>query len=555
LWVIFLLVLLTSTLYWTLRSEEQSGDSLTYAYAIETGEDLFHPHHIIFSPVVRVLVLFARCIDPSADAISIAQIHNISWACLAIVSLYLALRILLASRIIPMFAALMLVASNGLFVYSTQAEVYVPATGCLSLVLLMLVTGYKHGWTTTRLLFLSVFFALSVLYHQSNLIFVLPLILALLVGGMRQKVRNIASILCLSSVIIVPAYILAYTSTGALLTLGDFMRFCLAYVDFPNPSWGTMRHFNVAGVALLLKSQLRNIVYLPAGRSAPVLCAVTLFALFLGGLVIYGIRQVFLTLKYRELRMFLIIWLITYYVFFLWWLPGEDEFFVTTLIPLFMLTSLTVQDLSGYATRLSVKKVYSMLAIVAAVAVVAVNLTCSILPRSFSEGATFEEASRITELVDKSCTIVAEYSVLQHLRYYFGREELIEAELMLLYAYQSGVIPDTFQLGGDKRILIPLRVVVPSYSGAGTDGHRDRLGWLTFFIWLFDIQELYSPAMTSRRFETVRDSTGTIYILLSARKVEVANLKQLFQDLDRSIEILTGRKSTIFVSWFEEANS
>src|SRR5437667_8656859 len=43
-------------------------------------------------------------------------------------------------------------------------------------------------------------------------------------------------------------------------------------------------------------------------------------------------------------RRFLLIWLLTFYAFFLWWFPGEKEFFIVTLFPLILLAALAVKD-------------------------------------------------------------------------------------------------------------------------------------------------------------------------------------------------------------------
>ncbi|MFQ5719858.1 MAG: hypothetical protein ACE5IK_09955, partial [Acidobacteriota bacterium] len=65
------------------RALSQTGDSLAYAGAIRSGARLWHPHHLLFSPIVRVLYLALRSIGLGVDAIVAAQIHNAVWAAVA----------------------------------------------------------------------------------------------------------------------------------------------------------------------------------------------------------------------------------------------------------------------------------------------------------------------------------------------------------------------------------------------------------------------------------------------------------------------------------------
>jgi len=545
-----LLVLLTCALYLVFRSAQQSGDYLSYAYAIRTGKALFHPHHVLFSPVVRGLYLTALQFNLSFDAVFVGQLHNILWAAVAIVALYHTLRVILSSRARALTAAIVFFASIGVWSGSTQAEVYVPATACLSLAALLLVSGYGRRWSATRLLSLSVLYALAVLYHQSNVIFALPLAAALLNGDATRKIGKTTAVLCLSGVLVLIVYVLAYTSAASQATVEGFFRFCLAYTDHPNPAWGTTAHFSPAGVALLLKSQLRSVVYVPPGSSWPVLAAIAVFGLLLAGVVVHAVGRVWRVRTYRGFRISLIAWLLSYYFFFLWWLPGRSEFFVMTLPPLLMLTSMTLKDLSGHVGRSWLRRV--LLAATAGALLIAfvINIAYSVLPQTRSRGPSYAAASQLAAIADDDCTVVCEYKQMQHLRYCFGRERVVESSLILLYAYHRGAVPDTLRLDADRCALIPLSVVVPDYRGVGTSGYDDRSGWRVFITWLFDVREgTEASEMTLRDFELLRDGNGTEYILLSARRIGVDGWAGLLANLDEKLAIQTGIKSDTFSKW------
>jgi hypothetical protein len=549
--LIALLVLLTLSYLLIGASEEQTGDSLAYAYSIETGDDLFHPHHILFAPVTRVLYLGAQQLFPSVDAITVAQVRNTLWATVAVTVLFIIVWLLTASQALALMAALFLLVSNGLIVYATQAEVYVAASGCLSLVALILLRGTQQGWTIRGLVLLALFFALSVLYHQTNVLAVLPIAFAVVATGQRGGLQRLIMVLGLSGIGVLAFYLVAFAGSGEPLEIGRFITFCLSYTYHPNPAWGTVSHFSPQGVALLLKSQLRNIVYLPPGTSGVVVPAIACFGLLLAGTCACMIRQAIRMRLHRAFRLFLLLWLAVMYLFFLWWLPGEDEFFITTLIPLLIITFWSAHEMF-ISVRVSLRKYLIPTATVMLLGTLAVNLSYATFPRARSRGDHYREAARIDSLAGRDCTIVCGYDVMQHLRYYFRRTQAIEAELVLLFAYHHGMIPDSFKLPGENCVLVPLAVTGPDYGGVGVDGYRNRRGWQLFFEWLFDIsKDPKSANLTARHFELCQPEAGPHYLKLLPERIEYANRKALFEELDRRTAGLDTSETRRFMRWLE----
>ncbi len=70
------------------RSEAQTGDSLEYARSIRSGADLFHPHHLLFNPVIRAVWTGMKVFRPGADPIEAAQAHNIFWALVTLAAVF-----------------------------------------------------------------------------------------------------------------------------------------------------------------------------------------------------------------------------------------------------------------------------------------------------------------------------------------------------------------------------------------------------------------------------------------------------------------------------------
>lgn len=77
---------LTFLLLLIFRTQMQTEDSLEYALHVRSGERLFHPHHLLFSPLVRLIYLGLSTLYPTMDAILAAQVHNAFWAVVGVTS-------------------------------------------------------------------------------------------------------------------------------------------------------------------------------------------------------------------------------------------------------------------------------------------------------------------------------------------------------------------------------------------------------------------------------------------------------------------------------------
>ena len=530
----------------SLKASQQTADSLDYALSARTGRGIYHPHHLLFVPLVRVVQEGMISLGLAADPVVAGQLHNVFWAVVAVLSMFLLAQHLLSSTAGGLLAALFLLLARGFWLYSTQMEAYVPATGSLALLTVFLLLRGRSPTAPIMGLAVSVLLALCILYHQSNVFICVPLAYWL-VGERNGRNGKRLWVLGLSGVLVLFAYLLAFlhadveggiaqlSSTGSDSALSRFVHFCLAYAFLPNPGWGTARNVSVLGVGRLIHSQIRDVITFPWSLR---LLVIPGFALTVAGLVLWHAIRSWRGAELASERRFLLIWLLTFYAFFLWWFPGEKEFFIVTLFPLILLAALAVNDLlkqgeAGHGRR---RAALCALCCGALVLIGLVNASETILPYHRDRGPAFATASTLAARLPAGCLVIGDFSVLQNLRYYYGRERVMETAMPLFYFYRGLTLPDRYRLDAEECIAADLALVRPDYSLGGMDGYRNPAGWSSFAAWLLGVPSDFSSKVSfCRKFEGLGDVEGSPYLRLSAVREPVNGIESVFARLDREV--------------------
>ena len=546
------LTLSAGLLLFSLRALEQTADSLDYALSARTGTGMYHPHHLLFIPIVRLFLLGLARAGIGPDPILAGQIHNIFWAIVAAVCLFRVAERLLGSLFGGIVAAFFLLVARGFWLYSTQLEVYVPATGCLALMTVMLMTRPRDSLRVGQGFLLSFLLALAVLYHQSSLLFCIPLGYWLIRGWERERSWKNLWVLAPAGAVVLGAYLIAFRysdvetripdvlSVTQRSTLGGFVRFCLAYGFYPNTGWGTFRNLSVMGVGRLVHSQVQCLVTFPWILRFIVIPG---FGLVLAGLVFWHALRSARGAAEAPERRFLLLWLLTYYGFFLWWFPGEREFCITPLYPLILLAALAVKDLSDTVGAPARRRAWVSGAGLGLLGVVAaINATQTILPCHRDRGSAYAAASTLAGRLPAECLIMGDYSVGQNLRYYFGRERFWETAMPLFYFYRGLPLPERYRPEREECLAVDLSFVSPDHSLGGLDAYRYPAAWTRFLTWLLGVEEGARPgAVTScRRFEGMGDIEGSAYLRLHAERQPMDGLRDIFRQLDDAIEKSSG---------------
>jgi hypothetical protein len=557
------LPVLAAILLLSLAASQQTADSLDYALSARTGIGIYHPHHLLFVPLVRVVQAGMVYLGFARDPVVAGQIHNVFWALVAILSMFLLAERLLSSTAGGLAAALFLLLARGFWLYSTQMEAYVPATGSLALLALLVFFRGRSPTAPILGLAMSALLALSILYHQSNVFICIPLA-CWLAGEGNGTHRKRLWILILSGVLVLFAYFLAFRHADAEGTIpqassagldsapGRFVRFCLAYAFLPNPGWGTVRNVSILGLGRLIHSQIRDLITFPWSLR---LLVIPGFALAAAGLVLWHAFQSWRGAEHAFERRFLLIWLLTFYAFFLWWFPGEKEFFIVTLFPLILLAALAIKDFlkQREAGRGRHRAALYFLCCATLALIGLVNASETILPYHRDRGPAYAAASALAERLPAGCLVIGDYSVLQNLRYYYGRERVMEAAMPLFYFYRGLTLPERYRLDAEECIAADLSFVRPDYSLGGMDGYRNREGWSNFASWLLGVTLDASPKVSScRKLEGLGDIEGSSYLRLSTTREPIDGIESLFARLDHEAGKSPGAGEP-FQAWLKSA--
>jgi hypothetical protein len=539
-----LLALFAAVVLFAGRAAQQTADSLDYALSARTGREIFHPHHLLFTPMIRLTRLLVARAGGGEDPLLAGQLHNIVASVVVLLACHAIVRRWTGSSFGGVAAALLLLACRGFWLYSTLVEVYLPATACLAL-LVVLVTREDRRLSAGRVLAGGALLALAVLYHQPSVLFCVPLGYWLFVAPRGKGWKEGAWMLGIAGLLAAMAYLLAFLGPAALRgggesldagppTVARFVRFCLAYAFHPVAGWGTARNLSVLGIGRLLHSQLRNVTTFPWSLRALFIPGTGVFLLLLGG---WHLRAMRADRPLRRQRIFLLVWIVSYYLFFLWWFPGEKEFFITPLLPLALLIALAAMDLrdrpGGWSRSRS--RFLIPLSLLPALLLGAVNLRGTILPYHRSRGPAYREASELARAgVPEDCWLFADYTVAENLRYYFAREKAREGVMPLYHFYEGRSLPRELAEAAGGCLAIDLEYVNPEFSAGDVDGARQPERWFSYLTWLLGA-ERGDGGMAIRSFKILDLQEGKRYLLLAASREIAEGWPGVFRRLDADL--------------------
>ena len=509
------------------RSVQQTGDGLLYAYAVKTGENLFHPHHLAYAPVVRSVWLAFGSWGPGWDPLAAAQLHGIAWATVAVVSFYLAARRVLDWTAAAMAGALALLSAQGFWMLSTHSIPYVPAVGCLAAALYLLVRRSPEPPDGRALLGVSLLWGVSILYHQANVLFAVPLLVYLRSVGVVPLGRALAKAYLPAGALVGSAYVAAVMA-GPRPGLGELVRFPFDYALFPNPSWGTFRHIGPSGLVSWLTNQAWSLVAIPRSFASAIAAVVTLIVF---GVLIWTVRQVRVRADHRPLRILLLTWVGVYLAFFLWWLPEHKPLFVLTVLPIVFLGLMTFVDLAKSTDYFGIGRARSAAVAVAAVALVGVfHLVVVILPLHSTPRPSYSEARALSERVDPACYVMASYEVAQTLRYHFDRPRSTHARFPLLCIYQDQPLPDELDIRDGECVVMAAAYLRPDRKLYGFDGYGAPDRFRGFIGWLLDVRD--NERIDHAAVRPLRTDTDQSYVVIGPGRESHDDWASFLADLD-----------------------
>jgi hypothetical protein len=164
--IVFLLIYL-----FTLTSNFTAPhDSMAYLNMLKTDEGLWHPHHLLYHVSSKYWLHFWKLIFPSSADYIIVESYSSVWgaALLALVFIFFRRRFEL-SPLTSWLCTAVVGLSYGIWFYSVNVEVYMPA---LFFTLLSLYTLSRKEWSSRHVWRISIVHALAILFHQMNILLV-----------------------------------------------------------------------------------------------------------------------------------------------------------------------------------------------------------------------------------------------------------------------------------------------------------------------------------------------------------------------------------------------
>jgi hypothetical protein len=528
------------------RVEAQTGDSLDYARSIRSGELLFHPHHLLFNPIVRGLWKGIAAVFPRASPIAAAQVHNIFWALIVLTAVFTIIRRMTGSAVAAALGSLALFSFLSFWQYATYVEVYLPTMGCLAVVLAALRAAPKERISVGLCGAITAVFALAVFYDQMSVFFSLPLVI-LLAGRLGKKGGwKAAGLLAAAGATVLAGYLFAFLTTSNPRTLAGFYHWCLLYAFHPDPSWGSWSNVSPLGAAKLLLSFARNILPIPRPFFLP---AVICSGLVVTGLAVGTLRALRRRAAEIPWRIALWLWIGTTVAFMWWFSPSGYELAIPLLLPFHLLAVQTMADgwESSADPRRARKRILGLLS--AAIAgLFILNLITAVLPARTDRGDAYRRAVLVQTAAPANAIVVADYFMRENLRYYFHRSGTLEDVMILFSFYRNLALPVEYVLDAGRPVLVPMAMIVPG-SKTVKPFHGDAYPreWRSVVEWLTGCEIRDGRVVSARTAAAVEGLPG--YVLLSAERRPVDGLADVLRRLDGAAQTAAGDPSGPFSSW------
>lgn len=509
---------ITALFLFATRSQEQRPDALGHLIAIREGQNLFHPHHLLYNPIIRAAHRAVQVFWPDADLLVIAQLHNIFWAVLLLVAVFLIFHSFLSNALALSWTGFVLF-SAGFWVCSTQVESYIPALSLLYIIAAILFLRPDWVRTRTGTATIVILFALSALYHQAFSIFFVPLAYALIV----RAGRAYSGLIFVAGLVALLAYLFAYLAIARQdAGIAGFLTFIFKYATIPSPDWGTFANISANGLIQLINSQILAIVqigHLPWPLRKIAIAAVAALLVFL---ILYHARQILRQAPLHTLRGFLLIHLCTFLCFFWWWAPREREFLIAPAISIALLLALFLRDVSPRQVCATCACAAGLLAMMLGIA----NYRWEVHTLSASRGAAYEEATLIASQIPPQTAILADYAVAQNLAYYHHHRAL-PVNLILLYFYNGQALPENLDISKCDHIAVEVQALSSGHRVGSFSGETRPEAQQAFIAWLFGVQS-GNEGLRMRAFDRISLPNGAAYIRLRPERIPVPHFEPQF---------------------------
>ena len=513
----------------------EAEDSLRYLYEIRSGavNAISNPYHLAYGWYGWVGYHLALALGYGGGPLLPVQILDAVTGALGIGLLWALLRTVSLRRTAAAVGCGLLAFSYGFWWYSVEVEVYILSAVLLIGCLFLAYRAVIHP-TWRRFALLGAAHGLAMLAHNTNALFGIVVLAALVLGGRTMPfgrvLRCAAAYAVAGILVVVSAYTVVVTSI-ALRTRSAIFDWLTGYAQ--SGQWGQWDQSSIpkamvgAGRALVgghfafalgpvrdiaIKSfankSLREEVFLVRGYSTVLaLLLLVLVAVVAVGLmlpVLHWLRHPTLVGRGRVLALLSLSWLVPYSLFFVWWEPQNIEFWISPGIPLAILFAL----IFGSRRARSRHRETGYVAVLVS-ALLLLNLLGSVWPQHGEDddywrvrAAWYERNATSADLI-----VAYDYQETYYLRY-FTSAEVIDVKPHLLFRgvpATIAVVEREIAEDEGRRVLFSNEVFFPS-----TDAYSECTDARACEVWAPAMREAFlsrTSVVARQPLEDVRELT------------------------------------------------
>ncbi len=335
-----------------------SHDSSLYIYRIYSRIEIFHPHHLLYNGFAIIWAALLRIFGNTSDIEYLVSFLNSIFGAFTLSVFYLILRKRLRINILYSFLGTCLPAfSFGFWFYSGCVEVYIIPLFFLILLVYLLSSEHLNVKTFTIVGFIH---GITILFHQAHLLFITVILLCAFLLHRRKTVSiyksivNYASslvptvaipylvvifgILKLSSLLEIWNWLTLYGHNTSNWNSFSLITLVKAVIGFGRSIIGAHFVFAIPSFTILINGLFKGhwfideeflVRNLDKYTAYILLIISSIFFLILTTKILFNCqyyRQVWN--KQRNLILILIVWFITYGIFFFFWEPHNIEFWI-----------------------------------------------------------------------------------------------------------------------------------------------------------------------------------------------------------------------------------
>lgn len=419
---IFLLLgtitLLTFVIYVSTTNLFFTEDSMIYAADTIKGttNDLFHPHHLLYIPLLKGLLLLNGSTS-SLQKLLFFQNVNICISSLCIGLLFLILWKLKKNLLISLYGSLLAAVSYGIWRYSSQIEVYNLSALLIVVFILFLLQTDLTNAKMWKLIFGAFLIALILFAHQINIFFVLSILFTTFSFNnlnLRYKIKIVVIFVVVPILLVACTYFVLTAMLYGTVSIFDTWKFITCYAQ--TGWWGSFHIKNFLKWVYGFVQAVVSLNRFSQEYKITDIFEISVFLIVVLYFILITLKSFKLSLVNDFIARMLYIWIVLHSIFIWWWYPSNPEFWIT-IIPSVVI--LFISNLKTNIASPSKKKVIAVLGLLLITIILHFNLSEMLLLKKINNEYLCSSEGMSTITNDKDLVVSSGFGK-QHsyLRYF-----------------------------------------------------------------------------------------------------------------------------------------